>query len=425
MDAVEYATVEEYEAAFQRRLDLARLVLERRYRWARRTLRGLEPVPMPTGTMACDKYRRLYYGPAAMNFSDQEFIGAVWHEVNHILRHHHDRLSDMGRTDVGKMQTPGQWANVAADLEINDDFADQGIELPEGVCYSEKFGHTPHRDAESHFYEFVDNYVEPEPQESQDGEGEPAGLDSDQPNCGSGAGNDPIEGEQGESAPEDQAKQARDERRQDEEIVEHGPGRGVSEDIYAAAVERLGKSEHDWRKTFAAEVRTAMEQRADEAEEYTFRRRSRRQAGFEDDFILPGSVRPVPKLGVEVDVSGSMDEQKLVAAMREVHGILERLAIPDFTVYACNTRVVSETVVSTYSDIAKVFEFTGGGTDMMNGMHKAVADGCEVVIILTDADSPWDQLGPFGVPVIVGGINRTRQPPVWARTVDVEGDGPA
>lgn len=450
------------EARFQQRFDIARMVLERKYRWAKLTLRNLEPVARAEGTLAVDRFQRLYHGPTVDEWSDREFVGALWHEVNHLLRHHPDRLSHLPK----KAKVDPKWVNLAADLEINDDLREQGLTLPEGVFYSDQFEQTEQGlAAEEHFQRFVDAIEEPpEPQEGDDEEGEGDDEEGDgegdgqgpegkgkgkssgsnkpsnnpgppDPQCGSGSGDEQQEWEEPEPSPEKQARQAKDQRKQDEEVVEAVEGNGglppgMSSDVYEAAKLRLDKPEHDWKQTLAVEIRNAMEQRADEAEEYTFRRRSRR-AGISDEFILPGSFRPIPKLGVVVDLSGSMDQQKLTAAMREVHGVLERLAIPAFDVYAWNTQHIATIPVQSNADIAKVFERRGGGTDMQSGVNYAAAHGSEVIIVLTDNETHWSQQGPDGLPVIIGGINRggswgrelsdkMHNIPKWARVVDVE-----
>jgi hypothetical protein len=103
---------------------------------------------------------------------------------------------------------------------------------------------------------------------------------------------------------------------------------------------------------------------------------------------------------------------------------LERLAIPSFDAYPCNQNVLGSVTVQTAADIARVFENTGGGTDMMKGVNHALSRGDEVIIVLTDCECRWTQNGPMGVPVIIGGINRRGdKPPRWARLVDVERKG--
>ena len=446
------------DAAFQQRFDLARMVLERKYRWAKLTLRNLQPVARDKGTLSVDRYMRLYHGPEADTWSDKEFVGALWHEVNHLLRHHPDRLEHLPK----KHHMAPAWANVAADLEINDDLKAQGLTMPEGCLYSETYNHEEGHAAEDHFLQFVEEQEEKERDkgkgEEGDGEGEvdeepqdaddsaaPEG-DSNQappqsgtapapdnaPNCGSGSNGEERPDELPEPDQDELGDLARNQRKQDEEVLEAAKEGGengealppgLTGDMVKAAIERLGKSEHDWRATMATEVRNAIEQRSDEAEEYTFRRRSRRSAAF-DGIILPGSFRPIPNLAVVVDISGSMDQEKLTASMRELHGILERLAIPQFTAYPCNQFVQAVITVSNQSDIDRVMEHRGGGTNLQLGVNQAMEEGHEVIVVLTDNETRWNENIAQGIPVIIGGINRRPNSlvPSWARVVDVESE---
>ena len=452
---------------------MARFVLMRKFRWARRIIRNLTPVYRQGATLAVDRYYRLYYGDYTENWSDREFVGAMWHEVNHLLRHHPNRLEHR----IGELP-PGmdpRTVNVAADIEINDDLrATPGITLPPDLFYSDKVGHQAGHAAETHLREFIEEWEareleEPDPDdyddyeedddgdeydgpnmpgqsgdsddgdadEDEDGDGvnappspgpssqsqlpEETGLDM--PECGSGA--------TGQDDPEDldppddkeQARLKREERKLDEDIVEAvneaggGLPPGMSEETKRAAIERL-VPRIDWRQQLAVELRTAFEQRADEAEEYSFRRPSRRQASF-PEAVLPGTFRPVPQLAVVVDVSSSMDGPKVVAAMTEVHGILQRLAIPVFTVYPTNRDVLGEFTVESEQDVQRIFERIGGGTDMMVGLHHAAQRGAEVIVCLTDMDCDWDDRFVAGIPVLIGGIDARRKAPSWARLIHV------
>jgi predicted metal-dependent peptidase len=490
------------QAAFEQRFDIARFVLMRKYRWARRIIRNLTPHYRQGATLAVDRYYRLYYGEQTEQWTDQEFVGALWHEVNHLLRKHPDRLEHF-LPILPKGMDP-RTVNVAADLEINDDLAQQdGIKLPPGLFYSHSVGHLPGLLAETHLREFVEGYEEQDDAPQQyifmdddedfegDGEGIPmpmpggrgdpddddeedddadnndespggSGDDDDEldddedggdgvnapsqpqfadpppqqnpnkspedtgldmPECGSGAG---VEDPEELPPPDDteQARLKREERKLDEDIIDavneggsSGLPPGMTPAMHNAAVNRL-VPKIDWRQQLAVELRTAFEQRADEAEEYSFRRRSRRQASF-PDAILPGTFRPIPNLGVVVDISGSMNGPKVVAAMTEVKGILERLSIPMFTVYPCDTEVQGEYTVETEADIARILDDAGGGTNMMVGLHYAADRGSEVIVCLTDMDCSWDEKWLNGIPVIIGAIDGRRAAPSWARVITV------
>jgi predicted metal-dependent peptidase len=376
--------------------------------------------------MAVDKHLRLYHSPITEDWTDKEFIGALWHEVNHIMRQHPNRLSHLPK----KHNMPGALVNISADMEINDDLQKQGMTLPEGVVYSETYKHFPFQSAEAHFQVFVEEQEKQEQDAPGAGEGEPQQQQQD---CGSGSdGGEPRDYEL--PAPDDGDRE-REQQRQDEDVVDAaedhkaqgkiGLPPGMGKDVLDAAIKRLGTTEVDWRSTVAVTVRDAMERKADEAEEYSFRKRSRR-AVLDDSLILPGSYRPIPRLGALADVSGSMDEAKLTAVMRELHGILDRLAIPAYTAYAWNTGLKAKVTIQGPSDIRKVLMTRGGGTNMHAGLDYVASKGDEVVVVLTDNETHWREAPPPGVKVIICGINRRGGYPVpkWARLVDVKGEIP-
>lgn len=495
------------------RVDTARYLLSRQRLWARRTLRGLHIVEKNHGTLSVDKWLRMYTDPRFVStMGDDELRGVVWHEVNHVLRRHHDRLSFGPEMDA----TDHMAANVSADCEINQDLQTQGIVLPPNVVYPDNMDLEPGRTAE-HYYETLkkrwaeedaeaerqwrdqqqqqeyddegeddeDGYGDPDgdqqggdgDQDGQPGDGPPqpgggggtpqpgdgplkpgddsgpAGGGADDgsrpptppspgnspdappaprppkperpnPKCGSGSGNEALE-EDPEPDGNTKARVNREKRRQAEDIVqevaEGGGYSAVGEETYKAAVEYLGKAKHDWRKTMATVIRNAFEKAMDDAEESTFRRPSRRAVAI-PDVRLPSGYRPVPLLWVIIDVSGSMDKPKVEAALRETHGILDRLAMPVFEGLAWNTDLVTQRPVQGHDDIAPLVEFVGGGTSMVSAIGYAYEHGAEVVIVLTDADCAWTGIAQVGRPLIIGGIKRkmAKVLPTWAKVVDVE-----
>ncbi|MEM2973005.1 MAG: VWA-like domain-containing protein [Candidatus Caldarchaeum sp.] len=437
------------KAALQR-VDVARYILSKRYKFARRTITGLVPrvVHHPRATLAVDKWHRLYINPEFVaSLSDSELEGVLWHEVNHLLRHHPERLES---------NTSPMLNNLAADLEINWDLDQQAVTLPHNVARPEDFGLPGGLTAEEYYTRLGQQQPpQPSPQRGQEdgpdintpgGENDDSDDDSVETGdgssgpqqgksssndaaCGSGAGGT-AEWEEPDPAPEVQTRVAREERAQAQDILDEVADNGysrVSQSLHKAALEHLERGKHDWRQTLATEIRNALEQVRDEAEEYTFKRPSRRASSV-PDVILPSSFRPVPDLAVIVDVSGSMDEPKVRAAIAEVHGILQRLAYPQFTAYAWNTQLVTGPVyIRQPSDVDALTEFVGGGTDMVAGIKYAVEQGAQVVVVLSDLECSWDDCPQ--VPLILGVVSRNpdrnghrKYVPSWARCVPVRTD---
>lgn len=78
------------------------------------------------GTIAVDRHMRVYYGPE-LNWTPDEILGALEHELGHICRNHFQRAEQL-ESETGKKVNYGRW-NVAGDLEINDDLV---FQLPAG-----------------------------------------------------------------------------------------------------------------------------------------------------------------------------------------------------------------------------------------------------------------------------------------------------
>lgn len=541
------------DATFEDRFQAARAALLRRYPWSAPTLLALRPVEKDKGTLSVDPWSRLYFNRAyADALTDAAFVGAIWHETNHLLRRHADRFGDVeSSTRVGPRKTH-KVANIAADAEINADLRGK-VTLPDNVVFPEAFGDTAGKIAEDYFERLIrnaedaaeerakrraereeddageypdddaetedgDDGTEEDAEDTEDGtddggsDGDESPADDsaedgdtgdsdedadaddgamdddsgdsgdssdadddsgddpgdsdddassgedgdtgseldgededeeDDDGCGSASGGN-ADGELPEPDDDEQAEAEARAREQAEAVLDaennSPPGRGPGKSVIDAARALLGHSAYDWRATFAKVVRAAFEQATDEAEEYSFRRPSRR-ASAADPGIIPGSYRPTPLLSVVVDGSGSMDADKVTAALTEVAGVLERIAIPSFTghiwsdgsgQYGGNTDADGcdgHRTIAARDDAARLLEnYVAGGTAMLPGVVHALNDANgypEVVVVLTDCeDGSWTVENPCpGVPVIVGGINAAEEHiaalPSWVVYVDV------
>ncbi len=142
-------------------LQAARLKLAHQRPYLASALWALTPVERPgLGTLAVDRWWRLYYDPTAVERWDVDHLAAVlYHEVCHLLRAHHDRAESLGADPTA--------FNVVGDLEINDDLRDEGVQLPEGALYPEVFGFPPHLLAEE-YYQAVAQAQESVPEHGQE-----------------------------------------------------------------------------------------------------------------------------------------------------------------------------------------------------------------------------------------------------------------
>jgi hypothetical protein len=151
----------------------------------------------------------------------------------------------------------------------------------------------------------------------------------------------------------------------------------------------------------------------------TYRKLSRRQAAS-PRAILPGSQKPVPSVDVVVDTSGSMDDGLLAQAVGEVDGVLQTLgnSVGNVQVYSCAAAHTAGSVRRAH-DLQLV---GGGGTDLRVGIDAALSGRPrpELLIVLTDGDTPWPVSRPTGCAVVAVIISRGATPscPDWAVRVD-------
>ena len=379
-------------------------------------------------TMAVDEYGRLYFNPEWVGkVSVEELAGVVYHEIWHLLRKHPDRLS----------QYPQAVANLAADLEINDDIRSESIPLPEGVFYPEQFGFPPNQTAEYYASRLLDKHeIEYVPQKSSADSADQSDQSSGQSSGQSGRkritvhvrGFGGLEGSgaTGQSAPWESPRGdgsvpyltnaeleiIREQVAQDVRRFQDSGMRGeIPEHWKRWADDVLTPPEIPWQALLRSLVNSAVTAagRAD----YTYRRVSRRQYAV-DDVVLPGLGESVVRSAVIVDVSGSVGDESLGVALREVRGILESSS--SVRVYAVDAQVQAAADVFSVSEIKSILK-GGGGTDMGVGIMQAMESKPDVIIVITDGLTPWPA-NP-GVPVIVC-LFEDRDVPSWARKVIIK-----
>lgn len=176
----------------------------------------------------------------------------------------------------------------------------------------------------------------------------------------------------------------------------------------------------DWRNVLHAAVRRGLGWAAGHTD-YTYSRVSRRQAAA-GPVILPALRRPVPRVGIVVDTSGSVDDGLLAQALGEVAGVLASLGVadPQVTVLAVDAAVQA---VSTVRRADRVRLAGGGGTDMAVGIRAAeeLRPPVDVIVVLTDGLTGWPSR-PTHVPTVAVLIGRTRadlpRTPDWVQRVE-------
>ncbi|MFG3549620.1 VWA-like domain-containing protein [Streptomyces sp. NPDC047725] len=362
-------------------------------------LYALTVVPCPdVPTMGVDRHWRCYVSPAFVAATPVEELAGVWvHEVAHLLRDHHGR--------AGRLPAAGQGdryrVNVAQDCEINDDLLADGLRLPAGRVEPRLFG-------------------------LPDGQLFEAYLDGLPPHvrghdCGSGAHGVPAPWELPPSDGPDPLgdAEARALRRHTAEAMRaHRRSRGTLPAGWQRWAEEVLEPTVDWRQALTGAVREAAAW-AGGAVDYTYRRPSRRTPALRG-VVLPSLRRPLPRVAVVVDTSGSMGDAELAAALAEITGVLREVGVRGnrVTVLACDADVHA---VSRVTSTEQVTLGGGGGTDMRVGIEEALAarDRPSVVVVLTDGYTPWPAETPSCrlIAALIGPA--APEPPAWVETVRV------
>jgi predicted metal-dependent peptidase len=373
-------------------------------------------------------------------------MAGLWlHECGHILNKHGRRR---GRRD------PRRW-NHAGDLAINPAVRDMGAELPPGGFWPADFGWPEHESADV-YYTLLEKKDQQgggsgqgqrqqgqgqgaqgtspgrqpggrgkgrgQPQQDP-GQGEGGGEGQEAPHpghgwCGSCAGR-PVPGEPEEGDPEGRGESEQD--RAVKEVLEAvkeaaQKGRGnVPLGLARLAEEALQPPKVPWRQKLGRAVRSAASWAAG-AVDHRYDAPSRRQAGVgygPGRPVLPRFRRPVPRVAVAVDTSGSMGTDELTRAVSETEGILKALgASVDLCV--CDAEVHGLTKVSNTQEVLRSLK--GGGGTYFQPVFDALdrlKPRPEVVVFLTDGgcfDKPREPKGMKVIWVLVG--EHREAPPV-------------
>ncbi|MEU7028429.1 VWA-like domain-containing protein [Streptomyces sp. NPDC046275] len=358
-------------------------------------------------TMAVDRHWRCYVAPAFVDSTGVEELAGVWiHEAAHLLRDHHGRAERLPAAD----QRDPLRINIAQDCEINDDLLADGLRLPEGRMEPRLFGLPTGG--------LFEQYVP----------GVPAtpvlALD-----CGSGAHGVPAPWDLGADSPlagrlsPVEAEALR--RRTAEAIRAHQRARGSVPGGWRRWAEQTLEPVVDWRTALTGAVREAVAW-AGGAVDYTYRRPSRRTPALGGRVVLPSLRRPLPRVAVVVDTSGSMGEDDLAAALAEITGVLREVGIGGnrVAVLACDADVRAVARVSAVDQVELV---GGGGTDMTVGIRAALdaPEPPQIVVVLTDGYTPWPA-EPVTCRLIAALIGPDApEPPAWAETVRIVPDARA
>jgi predicted metal-dependent peptidase len=425
------------------RIRIARILVSRDFPYLSAPLYLAVLVETPeVETAQINERLHLLFNPKwTRTLDDRELKGLLLHEIYHWLRGHTGARGQEAYSLV-RAKLPGveeglAWnlVNLAADLEINDDIPRQGsgYALPRGGVLPENLGLEPGRILEAYVKELLKRLEgEAGPDEAAPGGGEGEGgrngeAEGAEPNGGGlrdrlKASSFPIDLR---PAPEAVARRLEEEglglrpglseavRQQVAvEIMRHVATRGdVPANLRRWAKERL-HPKVNWRAVLRNSVRQGLVTlRQRRFPSYTLRHR---RAEALDPFFLPGAYGRLPRVAVVVDTSGSVSDAMLAQALGELRGVLRSGA-----------RVTLYSVDAEVHHVQRVFRgdpvvlYGGGGTDMRVGIARALEDGHDLVVVLTDGYTPWPEVPPRAR-VVVGLLGDCpNKPPPWAKVVRI------
>lgn len=381
---------------------------------------NITPVESPgLGTFACDRYWRVYWDPKqAEEWGIKASAGVLIHEVWHLLRNHSSRADHIS-LDYDK-----QTWNLAADCEINDDLRHDNI-LKEDIGIHPSDFNMPNNLTAEEYYGLLNNR---RPKRG------PC-------NCGSGSGGISVPGELGppSSSPNDLEDESDKDPNQNGQRASEGLQRvqektqGLSEtqaevirQQVANSVKQAGSvPDHvkRWAKTQLeppkADPRVVLKAAISRAVahvagrvDYSWKRASRRHRR---DIILPGMVKPIPKVAFVLDTSSSMNDDDLATEINFIDACLKRVGIKEVHTVVCDHAIHQARRIT---DTSQIQLQGGGSTSMTLGIEEAEKSRPDVIVVLTDGYTGWPSTAPKAATIIaLVGQDTWNTAPKWARVI--------
>jgi len=392
------------------------------------------------GTMAMSKDAVVYYDPeAVLAWPLEARVLVLYHELGHWMREHYERLGELPSEAL---------AQIAADLELQQDLEeevnrDRNLEWPpQGYIVPGKppFESLPRGLLAEEYYRML----EQEQKQQSGGQGQKGGGGKPQRQEGQGGGQ--VQDNQGQPAPHGSVA---DGRWKPWEQPDHPEGktdaqarlirRKLAQDIRDHAERESARSgigsvpawmkrwaemqlnpKVPWQKVLDRWVRQAIGH-ALGFSDYDFRMPNRRAAL--SGLILPGLVKPVPRIAVVLDVSGSMRDRQVGRGLTEIGGLLKAMGAME-GVWVLATDAEAHTCQRVFNP-RRVEVVGGGGTILESGIARAMKlrPRPGIVIVISDCHNYWEEAKPARVSVVVVRVG-TGDPPAWAdKVIDVDETG--
>jgi len=321
-------------------------------------------------TAGVDKYWRLYINPKFAADNKYFLVAIMRHELEHLIREHSERIN---------LRNHYKW-NIACDIEINADIE----ELKKAGDYwtPDSIKCEPGKTAEFYYEKLPADMKAPECYCSE-GSGV-TGQEEEWEKGGDGA--NAIKDAAGEELKNSIAA----------DIVQHeksNPGTVPSGILVWAKAKATGKlPKIRWQNIVARKITEIINGR----EDFTFGKISRRQNGREK-VILPATIRGIPSCAVVVDTSGSMSDlgDWVAGCMSDILKLFRN----NVEFIAVDADVHNAVKGTSWKNLFKLRG--GGGTDMRVGIDFALKRKKDLVIVLTDGETPWpEKMDKRVIPVI-------------------------
>ena len=371
-------------------------------------------VPVKTdliASMAVDAYWRVYYNESWMaTHTVEENAALLIHEVGHLLRDHEARKKAAAARDARL------W-NTAADCEINDDLAAEGLPLPGDPPQPGKYGLRTGETVEL-YYKALSKPAPPSKDECDPSTSSGSSRAKSRDDCGSGAHGDrrpwelpPDEESSGGTPGVDAVKAEMVRREVAQRIMDIS---GLSGEVslgWRRWAHDVMTPKVDYMAIIRRTVRIALRESTLGRYDRTYRKPHRRQACY-GEFIMPSFYQPRPRPGFLIDTSSSMQNAQLSRAMTELGALTRQLGYASEVIVACCDAAVHG--VRKIFNPAQLQLLGGGGTDLAKGLQwfaDRKSGPIDLLIIVTDCQTEWPpDPPPFPVVTIRVGDGL---PPPW------------
>lgn len=208
--------------------------------------------------------------------------------------------------------------------------------------------------------------------------------------CGSGADGRDRPWELGPEGADGLSKQQRDAVRfRVAEGIKRRPGNASRS--WRRWAEEAFHPPQPWRQLLGAAVRSAAGAPG-AGDDHSYRRPSRRSAAV-PGVLLPSLRRKPPRVCVVIDTSGSVSDAELGSALLEVAAISRAVGGRRdlVSVISCDAAAGVAVPLCRAEDLELL---GGGGTDLRAGFTRALQTRPDVVVALTDGQTPWPTTQP-------------------------------